>query len=183
MRLTLNGGSLTIAQLYEAATNPAVKIVLAPGAKKQMQKSRVLVEEWIAKKEIIYGITTGFGEFSNIHIPFDKIERLQENLIKSHAAGAGDPLPPEIVRAMMILRVNALAKGFSGVRTETAEFIVKFFNVGLVPVIPSQGSVGSSGDLVQLAHLVLAFMGMGKTIENGKLKIPLLSCENTIFIH
>ena len=89
----------------------------------------------------------------------------------SHAAGAGDPLPPEIVRAMMILRVNALAKGFSGIRVETVEFITKFFNAGLVPLIPSQGSVGSSGDLVQLAHLVLAFLGEGKIIESGKLKV------------
>lgn len=162
MKLILNGNSLTIPQLYEAATNPAVKIALSPSAKKQMQKSRALVEEWIEKKEIIYGITTGFGEFSNIQIPFNKIEQLQKNLIKSHAAGAGEPLPPDVVRAMMILRVNALAKGFSGVRPETIEFIIKFFNAGLVPVIPSQGSVGSSGDLVQLAHMVLAFMGLGK---------------------
>ncbi len=169
--LTLNGSSLTIAELYSAATDPKAKITLAPSAKKAMQKSRALVEEWIAKKEIIYGVTTGFGEFSNVHIPFDKIEELQTNLIKSHAAGAGEPLPPEVVRAMMILRVNALAKGFSGIRPETVEFIIKFFNAGLVPVVPSQGSVGSSGDLVQLAHLVLAMMGHGKTMNNGKLTI------------
>ncbi|MDD8019381.1 MAG: histidine ammonia-lyase, partial [Bacteroidota bacterium] len=169
--LLLNGSSLTIADLYSAATDPKSKIGVAPSAKKNMQKSRSLVEEWINKKEIIYGVTTGFGEFSNVHIPFDKIEELQTNLIKSHAAGAGDPLPPEVVRAMMILRVNALAKGFSGIRPETVEFIVKFFNAGLVPVVPSQGSVGSSGDLVQLAHLVLAFMGEGKTIDNGKLTV------------
>ncbi|HAP36223.1 MAG TPA: histidine ammonia-lyase [Bacteroidetes bacterium] len=120
---------------------------------------------------MIYGVTTGFGEFANVRIPHDKIEQLQTNLIISHAAGAGDPLPPEVVRAMMILRINALAKGFSGIRPETVEFIVKFFNAGLIPVVPSQGSVGSSGDLVQLAHLVLSFMGKGKTIDNGKLTI------------
>jgi len=160
--LLLTGNSLTIAQLYQAAANPKTQISISLSAKKQMQQSRKLVEEWIEKKKIIYGITTGFGEFSNIHIPFNKIEQLQENLIKSHAAGAGEPLPPEVVRAMMILRVNALAKGFSGVRPETVEFITKFFNAGFVPVVPSQGSVGSSGDLVQLAHLVLAFMGEGK---------------------
>jgi histidine ammonia-lyase len=169
--LILTGSSLTITDLYYAATNPKAKIALAPSAKKQMQKSRALVEEWIAKKEIIYGVTTGFGEFSNVHIPFDKIEQLQENLIKSHAAGAGDPLPPEVVRAMMILRINALAKGFSGIRPETVEFIVKFFNAGLVPVIPSQGSVGSSGDLVQLAHMVLAMMGHGKTMNSEQLTV------------
>ena len=79
-----------------------------------MRRSRTLVEEWLEKKERIYGVTTGFGEFSNVNIPFDKIEELQHNLIASHAAGTGEPLPPEIVRAMMILRVNALAKGFRG---------------------------------------------------------------------
>lgn len=162
MKLTLDGNSLTIEQLYHASTNPSAKIALSSSAKKTMQKSRALVGEWIQNKEIIYGVTTGFGEFSNVHIPFDKIEELQENLIMSHAAGAGEPLPREVVRAMMILRVNALAKGFSGIRPETVEFITKFFNAGLVSVIPSQGSVGSSGDLVQLAHLVLAMMGKGK---------------------
>ncbi len=171
MNLSLNGNSLSIADLYSTATNVNKKISLAPSAKKAMQKSRALIEEWLANDEVIYGVTTGFGEFANVRIPFDKIEQLQKNLIMSHAAGAGDPLPPEVVRAMMILRINALAKGFSGIRPETVEFIVKFFNAGLVPVIPSQGSVGSSGDLVQLAHMVLSFLGKGKTIENGKLKI------------
>ncbi|MBI2429763.1 MAG: histidine ammonia-lyase [Ignavibacteriales bacterium] len=165
MSLTLDGNSLTIEQLYVASTDAATKISLSPKAKKAMQRSRALVEEWLEKDEVIYGVTTGFGEFANVRIPFDKIEELQTNLIKSHAAGAGDPLPPEIVRAMIILRVNALAKGFSGIRPETVEFIVKFFNAGFVPVVPSQGSVGSSGDLVQLAHLVLTMMGKGKLYQ------------------
>jgi histidine ammonia-lyase len=151
--------------LFNAATRPSL-ISLADSSKKAMRRSRALVEEWLAKKESIYGVTTGFGEFSNVQIPFEKIEELQHNLIVSHAAGTGEPLPTEVVRAMMILRVNALAKGFSGIRTETVEFITKFFNSGLVPVIPSQGSVGSSGDLVQLAHLVLAMMGKGRVISN-----------------
>jgi histidine ammonia-lyase len=131
-----------------------------------MRRSRALVEEWLARKESIYGVTTGFGEFSNVQIPFEKIEELQHNLIVSHAAGTGEPLPPEVVRAMMILRVNALAKGFSGIRIGTVERITKFFNAGLIPVIPSQGSVGSSGDLVQLAHLVLTLMGKGRVISD-----------------
>lgn len=166
MILTLTGSSLTIAALYEAATVSSSKIAIAPSAKKAMQKSRSLVEEWLKNDEVIYGVTTGFGEFANVRIPFDKIEQLQTNLIKSHAAGAGEPLPPEVVRAMMILRVNALAKGFSGIRPSTVEFIVRFFNAGLIPIIPSQGSVGSSGDLVQLAHMVLAMMGYGKTMNS-----------------
>ncbi len=168
--LFLNGKSLSISDLYNAAVDLKSKIALAPSAKKAMQRSRALVEEWLASDEVIYGVTTGFGEFANVRIPHDKIEELQKNLIVSHAAGAGDPLPPEVVRAMMILRINALSKGFSGIRPETVEFIVKFFNAGLIPVVPSQGSVGSSGDLVQLAHLVLSFMGKGKTMDNESRK-------------
>lgn len=169
--LLLDGSSLTIADLYSTATNPKATIALALSAKNQIRKSRALVEQWLANDEVIYGVTTGFGEFANVRIPFDKIEQLQTNLIKSHAAGAGDALPPEIVRAMIILRINALAKGYSGIRLETVEFITKCFNAGLIPVVPSQGSVGSSGDLVQLAHLVLAFMGEGKILDNKKLSI------------
>ena len=165
IHIRLDGSTLTIEDLFRAATRPA-QISLAVSSKKSMRRSRALVEEWLAKKETIYGVTTGFGEFSNVQIPFEKIEELQHNLIVSHAAGTGEPLPPEVVRAMIILRVNALAKGFSGIRVGTVERITKFFNSGLIPVIPSQGSVGSSGDLVQLAHLVLTLMGKGSVISD-----------------
>lgn len=165
IHIRLDGSTLTIENLFRAATRPA-QISLAVSSKKSMRRSRALVEEWLAKKETIYGVTTGFGEFSNVQIPFEKIEELQHNLIVSHAAGTGEPLPPEVVRAMIILRVNALAKGFSGIRVGTVERITKFFNSGLIPVIPSQGSVGSSGDLVQLAHLVLTLMGKGSVISD-----------------
>jgi histidine ammonia-lyase len=165
VHIRLDGSTLTIEDLFRAATQPS-QISLAESSKKSMRRSRALVEEWLAKKESIYGVTTGFGEFSNVQIPFEKIEELQHNLIVSHAAGTGEPLPPEVVRAMMILRVNALAKGFSGIRIGTVEHITKFFNAGLIPIIPSQGSVGSSGDLVQLAHLVLTLMGKGRVISD-----------------
>jgi len=167
VHIRLDGSTLTIEDLFKAATQPS-RISLAESSKKSMRRSRALVEEWLAKKERIYGVTTGFGEFSNVQIPLEKIEELQRNLIFSHAAGTGEPLPAEVVRAMMILRVNALAKGFSGIRIGTVECITKFFNSGLVPVIPSQGSVGSSGDLVQLAHLVLTLMGKGKVISDWR---------------
>lgn len=171
MRIILNGNSLTIPDLYQLATDNRSTISLAPSAVSAMKRSRRQVEEWLRNDEVIYGVTTGFGEFANVRIPHAKIEELQRNLIKSHAAGAGDPLPTDVVRAMMVLRVNALAKGFSGIRPSTVEFIVRFFNAGLVPVVPSQGSVGSSGDLVQLAHLVLAMMGHGKIqdLRSGKI--------------
>ncbi len=166
--LILDGKSLRVEDVHNAATTRAT-ISISPSAKKAIQSSRNLVEEWVKKGEVVYGVTTGFGEFSNVHIPHDKIEELQENLIVSHAAGTGDPLPPEVVRAMIILRLNALAKGFSGIRLETMEFLRKAFNAGITPVIPSQGSVGSSGDLVQLAHLVLTMLGKGKVWYDGAL--------------
>ncbi len=132
-----------------------------------MAASRKLVEDWLRDGETIYGVTTGFGEFSSVRISAADIQRLQENLIVSHSAGAGDPLPRDIVRAMMVLRVNALAKGYSGITLPTVDLLVKMVNRNIIPVIPSQGSVGSSGDLVQLAHLVLAMMGRGRVWSNG----------------
>jgi histidine ammonia-lyase len=130
---------------------------------------------WIEKDETIYGVTTGFGDFATVRIKKDEIEKLQRNLIYSHSAGAGEPLPPEVVRAMMLLRANALAKGYSGIKPETVNYLINFLNYHITPIIPSQGSVGSSGDLVQLAHLVLAMMGegevwLGESLDTNKLK-------------
>ncbi len=165
-KLTLDGNSLTVEDVYAAATTPAV-ISFSPASKKRMRASREIVERWIDGGDTVYGITTGFGEFSNIKIDKEKLEKLQENLIVSHSAGAGDPLPPEIVKAMTILRLNALAKGYSGIRVETMEFLSEIFNHGITPIIPSKGSVGSSGDLAPLAHLVLSLIGKGKVWFEG----------------
>lgn len=165
-RLILDGETLAIPEIFAAATSPA-RISISPAAKKRMAASRRLVEEWVKKKEVVYGVTTGVGEFSNITISEHEVEQLQENLIFSHAAGAGEPLPPEVVRAMMLLRMNALAKGFSGIRLGTMEMMQKVFNAGITPIIPSKGSVGSSGDLAPLAHLVLTLMGEGKALFRG----------------
>ena len=159
--LILDGNSLSIEQVYQCAFS-RVPVALSPAAKKRMNVSRRIVEEWVKSGETVYGVTTGFGELSNVRISAEHIEELQENLIKSHSAGIGDPLPVEVVRAMFILRLNALAKGFSGIRVETAEFFAKVYNAGIVPIIPSRGSVGSSGDLAPLAHLVLTLIGKGK---------------------
>ncbi|MEX0601742.1 MAG: aromatic amino acid lyase, partial [Bacteroidota bacterium] len=158
--LKLDGNSLTLDRLVEAARGP-VRVSLTPAARRRVAVARNLVEEWVRSDETVYGVTTGFGEFSSIRISRSDIRRLQENLILSHAAGAGDPLPPPIVRAMIVLRANALAKGYSGIRPQTIDLLLAMLNASLIPVIPSQGSVGASGDLVQLAHLVLAMMGKG----------------------
>lgn len=161
----LDGNSLTIPIVYDIATQSAL-VSISPKAKRNVKASRQLVDQWVRRDETVYGVTTGFGEFSNIRISGGDLEELQENLILSHAAGAGDPLPPEIVRAMMLLRINALAKGYSGIRQETLNLLVQMLNRNVVPVIPSQGSVGSSGDLVQLSHLVLAMIGKGSVWYN-----------------
>ena len=134
-----------------------------------MQAARSLVEHWVESGETIYGVTTGFGEFSTVRIGVNDLESLQQNLILSHSAGVGEPIPPEVVRAMMLLRANVLAKGYSGVRPDFVEFLVKMLNGDVVPVVPQQGSVGSSGDLVPLAHLGLAMMGKGTVwVGDGK---------------
>ncbi len=167
--LLLDGQHLSITGLYDLALGRAEAALSAQG-RERIAQARALIEQWIEDGEIIYGVTTGFGEFSNVRIKTKDIERLQENLIFSHAAGAGEPLPVEVVRAMMALRINALAKGYSGVRLSTVELLLEMLNRNIVPVIPSQGSVGASGDLVQLAHLVLAMMGKGRTWQSGNAK-------------
>lgn len=167
--IVLDGNSLVIPQLYRIAYHTA-PVRLSPKAYRQLKASRRLVEQWVESEETIYGVTTGFGEFSNVRIDSRNLEQLQRNLILSHAAGTGEPLPKEVVRAMMTLRINALAKGYSGIRPSTVNLLVQMLNKDIVPVIPSQGSVGSSGDLVQLAHLVNSMLGNGVVFQgdNGK---------------
>ena len=165
----LDGNSLTIEDAYLAEKNKR-RVSLSRSAVTKMKRSRSLVEKWLSEGEIIYGVTTGFGEFATVKIPHEKIKQLQVNLIRSHSAGTGNPLPANIVRLIILLRANALAKGFSGVRPEVVQRLLKIFNLNAVPFIPEKGSVGSSGDLVQLAHLVLALMGEGNFIVDGKIK-------------
>lgn len=166
--LVLDGNSLTIDALIHAAYNPAVHISLSDNSRSHVRAARQTVDTWVERREIVYGITTGFGEFANVVIPSDELDLLQENLIISHSAGAGDFLPPDIVRGMMILRINALAKGHSGIREETLDTLVAMLNANLLPAVPSQGSVGSSGDLSQLSHIALALIGKGSVLtEKG----------------
>lgn len=160
-KLILNGNSLTIDKIeFFLLNNPT--LIISKESIKKINNARKLVEDWIEKGEKVYGVTTGFGEFANVNISGENLKQLQENLILSHAAGCGENLPPKIVKIMMLLRLNALIKGYSGIRLSTLELLIDMINRNIIPVVPSQGSVGSSGDLVQLAHLVLAMIGKGK---------------------
>ena len=171
MVVVLDGETLTIDTLVRAAYDASVRIELSADARSRVDRARGVVDRWIAEGRVVYGLTTGFGEFANVVIPPADVHALQENLIISHAAGMGPLLPPEIVRAMMILRVNALAKGHSGVRSSTLDALIAMINANIIPVVPSQGSVGSSGDLAPLSHLALALIGRGECIVEGA-RIP-----------
>ncbi len=159
--LIIDGLSLSFEKIEKfLVENQSVR--LSKEAKKNVLKGRKLIDKWVDNGEIIYGVTTGFGEFSNVIISKNDIEKLQRNLIVSHAVGVGENLPPYIVKIMMLLRLNALARGYSGIRLETLNLLTDMINYNIIPVIPSQGSVGSSGDLAPLSHLVLAMIGKGK---------------------
>lgn len=160
--MQITGENITLENLYSAAHNPDQKVELAPVAKVQMQKSRDYIEGRIASGEVMYGVNTGFGAFSSVRISDSEIEQLQRNLIRSHSMGVGTPFSKTETRAMMILRANALAKGHSGIRPVVVEKILEFLNQDIIPVVPSQGSVGASGDLAPLSHLALAIIGEGE---------------------
>lgn len=170
--LVLDGTTLSINDFVEAIYSTNVPITLSDGAKRAVTAARNTVENWVANNEVVYGVTTGFGEFANVVIPPDELEELQENLILSHSAGAGVWLDRDVVRGMMILRVNALAKGHSGIRLETLETLLQLLNLDIIPAVPSQGSVGSSGDLVQLAHIALALIGKGSILLENDEVVP-----------
>lgn len=157
----LDGSTLTIDALWDLAHDPSNTIELTTASRARVVAAREAVDRWIAEGRVIYGMTTGFGEFANVFIPTEQVEELQENLIISHSAGMGPLLPREVVRAMMVLRINALAKGHSGIRPSTLDTLIAMVNADLVPDIPSLGSVGSSGDLAPLSHLALALIGRG----------------------
>jgi histidine ammonia-lyase len=133
-----------------------------------MEAARELVDR-VARDEHTYGVNTGFGRFVSRTIPDDQVEELQLRLLRSHACGVGEPYPPEIVRAAMLLRANALAKGYSGARVETVELLIECLNRGVLPHVPARGSVGASGDLAPLAHLALPLVGEGRASVEGKL--------------
>jgi len=159
-KIILDGKSLSLEKI-KLFLEENINVSLSKTAKANVNKARKLIDTWVDEDKVIYGVTTGFGEFANVKISNADIEKLQENLIVSHSAGVGEPLPPVIVKIMMLLRVNALAHGNSGIRLSTLELLIAMINNNIIPVIPSQGSVGSSGDLAPLSHLVLAMIGKG----------------------
>ncbi|CAN5565672.1 histidine ammonia-lyase [soil metagenome] len=166
--ITINGKDLTIETSVKIVTeNYSIKV--AKSCIPKIKASRRLIDKWINQNEAVYGITTGFGEFKDVRISTENIDKLQRNLILSHAAGVGKYIPDNIARLMMLFRINSLIQGYSGVRLELIEFLVEYFNNGLIPLIPSQGSVGSSGDLSPLAHMSLSFIGEGYTKCDGEI--------------
>ncbi|HZE74940.1 MAG TPA: histidine ammonia-lyase [Gemmatimonadales bacterium] len=162
--LQLDGRSLSIADVVRVARDPRATVAVDSGARARLRASRQAVEAAIAGGRTMYGINTGFGKLANVAIPPDKLEQLQANLIRSHAAGVGDPLPPDVVRGLMLLRANVLLRPTSGVRPALVDALVGLLNAGLIPLVPEQGSVGASGDLAPLSHVALALMGEGEVV-------------------
>ena len=166
MAVSINGSDMTIEDVVRVARKRE-QASLDQQARGAVEKSRAYIEKKIAEGAVIYGITTGFGKFQDTFVTPDNAKKLQRNLLMSHACGVGEPLPEETVRAMLLLRVNALAKGFSGVRPETVDTLIQMLNKGVIPVVPEKGSLGASGDLVQLAHMALPAIGEGEAFING----------------
>src|SRR5881296_2853913 len=158
--VVLDGRSLAIEDVVAVARHGA-RVTIAPRALDAVRASRRTVEGAIARGATIYGVTTGFGKLAHVRIPPERARQLQLNLIRSHASGVGDPLAADAVRAMMLLRANVLVRGTSGVRPALPELLVDMLNQKIHPTVPSQGSVGASGDLAPLAHLALAMIGEG----------------------
>jgi histidine ammonia-lyase len=165
--VTLDGGSLSLEQL-EAVARRQAPVSLSDGARAGVARARAVVDEAVSRGAVVYGVTTGFGNFADVVIPRERLRELQLNLVRSHAAGVGAPIGEAETRALMVLRANVLAKGHSGVRPETLDLLLALLEAGIHPLIPSQGSVGASGDLAPLAHLALALVGEGECAYRGR---------------
>ncbi|HEY6336907.1 MAG TPA: histidine ammonia-lyase [Candidatus Sulfotelmatobacter sp.] len=169
--LHINGNDLTLEAVREVAhTHRAV--LLAPDARQAVDRARAVVDALVAGNQLAYAITTGVGKLSDVRIAGDQIRDLQLNLVRSHAVGLGEPLPIAETRAMMLLRANSLAKSYSGVRAIVIDTLCEMLNRGVTPFVPSQGSVGASGDLAPLAHLALALIGEGECVDEKGARIP-----------
>lgn len=165
--LELDGQQLTLEEVARVA-RAEESVSLAAAARERMEASRRTVEQIIAESRVVYGVNTGFGKLSDVTVPADELRELQINLVRSHACGLGPPLSIEETRAMMLLRANVLAKGFSGARATVVETLLAMLERGVHPVIPEKGSVGASGDLAPLSHLALACVGEGEAVYEGE---------------
>jgi histidine ammonia-lyase len=164
--ILLDGESLTLAQVGEIARG-SVQVAIAPAAIEAMRRSRAVVEKLAAGDDPVYAVNTGVGLLADVRIPFDDLATLQRNVVRSHAAGIGEPLSRAETRAMMLIRANVLAHGFSGIRPVVAERLCDLLNRGVTPVVPARGSVGASGDLAPLAHMALVMIGEGEAEYEG----------------
>lgn len=167
-KVVLTGSNLDLEQLVAVARGH-VQAEIDEKAIADVNKSRQYVEEIVEEERVVYGINTGFGSLSRVSISKEDSTQLQENIIRTHASGFGDPLPEDEVRAIMLIRINSLLKGVSGIRLSTIELLLDMLNKNVVPFIPEKGSLGASGDLAPLAHMVLPMLGLGKAYYDGEL--------------
>lgn len=166
MKILLNGDNLSLEDLVKICREN-YEVDITEEARKRINKSRSIIEEIVKDNKVVYGVTTGFGKFSDVSISNNDCKVLQRNLIISHACGFGDLLPRDVVRAIMVLRVNALCKGFSGISENTLNTLIAMINKGVHPSIPEKGSLGASGDLAPLSHMVLPMLGEGEAEYDG----------------
>ena len=166
-QLILDGYNLTIPDVIAVARRRDVSLQVSDEARAAVRRASQAVEQIVADNRIVYGINTGFGAFKNTIIPKEALAQLQVNIVRSHAAGMGPPLETDVVRAMMLIRANTLASGFSGVRLETIRLLLDMLERGVHPIVPRQGSLGASGDLAPLAHMALVMIGEGRAEVDG----------------
>ncbi len=168
--ILIDGNSLSVEQVVDVALSKSgeIKVGITPESKVKIAKAKEYVFEVVNNGEAVYGINTGFGALSNVHIDKKDLGQLQLNLIRSHCTGVGEPFNREVTRAIMLLRANCLASGFSGINPEAIDLLLDFINHDIIPFVPSKGSVGASGDLAPLSHIALCLIGEGQVTYEGK---------------
>ena len=165
--LVIGEGPLTADALTVFSRSNAT-VSLSPAARQRVRAARTLVEAWVKEGRAVYGVTTGFGALCDVAIPREQTRASQENILMSHAAGVGSPLPREVVRAVVAVRLQDMSAGHAGIRLETLEALAALLNAGIIPVVPEKGSVGASGDLAPMAHLALVLIGKGEAFVGEK---------------
>ncbi len=165
--LELRGQTLTLEQVA-AVANGSLEVLLSAQARERIEASREVIERVVREGRVVYGVNTGFGKLSDVHISPSELEQLQLNLVRSHSCGVGPPLSEQETRALMLLRANVLARGNSGCRIQIVEALLEMLRRGIYPVVPEKGSVGASGDLAPLAHLALSMIGEGESFYRGE---------------